>query len=386
MLFRLIKNETDFFSLRKAWADLLMQSSDPSVTQSWEWMHTWWQIYGKGRRDLHVICAYKNDRLVGIAPFSAERIPTNYYGVIRFRTLWLLGCGPVKGRSVVSDYLNLIVLKGLEDAFIQGLMKHLCHNGDWDEIILENVNAESDVPGLLKENAHRTGLTYTAMDTTRSIIAKLPNTWDEYINSISGSLRYKIRRGRKEFSRIGGTYYLVKEQRELPKAFADLERLHQHRWRSKGIAGAFSSCEWKSFHRKLMSLLLEKDQLKLSFLKLDNQPVAANYNFVFDNKIHFFQSGLIPHQNKHIRLGLLLHSYCIQEAINEGFKEYDFLQIGASGAGYKKMWENYSRDLLDIRICRCSNRENVYRLLTRISDFARKAKHVFETKISHHLT
>ena len=119
-----------------------------------------------------------------------------------------------------------------------------------------------------------------------------------------------------------------------------------------------------------------------SSLKLKGKNVAANYSFAFDHKVHFFQSGMIPHKNKHIRLGLLLHSYCIEDAIKEGYKEYDFLKIGAKGADYKKIWENYSRDLIEIRISKCSYKENIYRLLTRIFYFLRKIKHSISCDIT----
>ena len=87
--------------------------------------------------------------------------------------------------------------------------------------------------------------------------------------------------------------------------------------------------------------------------------MAANYNFVLGGKVHFFQSGMVQHENKHLRLGLILHSYCIEEAIREGLTEYDFLKVGQAGAEYKDMWGNCSRDLLDIRISRASRKEAV---------------------------
>jgi CelD/BcsL family acetyltransferase involved in cellulose biosynthesis len=252
----------------------------------------------------------------------------------------------------------------------------------WDEMIFDNVSAESASPDLLQRYSERYGLTFSVVDRSPSILIKLPKSWDDYLNTRSSSLRYKIKRGRTEFLRLGGTYYRVEKESELHQAFTDLERLHQDRWASKGTTGAFSSNEWKTFHRKLMPLLLKRGQLRLSFLRLNDHPVAAIYNFAFDNKIHFFQSGLMPHQNKHIRPGLLLHSYCIEEAIKDGFTEYDFLKSGKSGPGYKKMWGNYSRDLLTIRIARKSNKEKMYGLVRRAVSHARAIKATLQRNVS----
>ncbi len=357
-----IRQYSELLSLRDEWERLILNSCNPSITQSWEWMKTWWDVYGEERK-LLVLCGYKDGKLVGIAPLSVGRKRTYYFNYLKYKTIWFLGSGKTKARGVVSDYLNFIVEKGNEKRCIKGFLEYLSNHIGWDEIILENISTESAPPVLLQRFAQEYGLKLSIVSRTPSILIKLPDSWDEYIKSISSSLRYKIKRGRNEFGKLKGTYHLVKKESELPKTFADLGRLHQHRWNSKGKAGAFSSHEWKTFHQRLIPMLFDKGWLKLSFLKLNGQTVAVNYNFAFNKRIHFFQSGLIPHKNKHVRLGLLLHSYCIEEAINEGYEEYDFLQTGASGPGYKGMWGNCSRDLLTIRIARKSAKEKLYSLL-----------------------
>lgn len=368
-----IRQYSELLSLRDGWKRLILNSCNPCITQSWEWMKTWWDVYGK-ERELLVLCAYQDDKLVGIAPLSVGKERISHFKCLKYKTIWFLGSGKIKARGVVSDYLDFIVEKGNEVFCIKGFIGYLSNHISWDEIILENISAESASPVLLQRFAQEYGLKLSIVSRTSSILIKLPNTWGDFLQSISGGLRYKIKRGRKEFEKLSGTYHLVKDEEELPEAFSDLERLHQYRWKSKGGAGAFSSPEWKKFHNTLMPRLLKKGQLRLSFLKLDGKAVAANYNFAFDNKIHFFQSGLIPHKNKHIRLGLLLHSYCIEEATNEGFKEYDFLQVGTSGPGYKGMWSDYSRDLLTIRIARESNKERIYNCMNGALTYGRKVK------------
>lgn len=368
-----IRPYSELLSLRDEWERLILSSYNPSITQSWEWMKTWWDVYGKERK-LLVLCAYQDDTLVGIAPLSIGRERTSHFKCLKYKTIWFLGSGKTKDRGVVSDYLDFIVEKGNEKRCIKGFLEYLSNHIGWDEIILENISAESDSLGLLQRFAKEYGLNYNIINETPTILIKLPKSWDEYLKSTSGSLRYKIKRGRKEFAKLGGTYGFVEKKSELYKVVEALERLHQYRWSSKGIAGAFSSPEWKTFHMKLIPLLFDKGYLNLSYLGFGNEIVAVHYGFSFNNRLHFFQSGMIPHQNKHVRLGLLLHSYCIEEAIKEGCKEYDFLQIGASGPGYKTMWGNYSRDLLTIRIYKQSNKEKLYATLQKGLMLGRKLK------------
>lgn len=383
--FMVINNPEQFKYLKSGWNELLRKTAVRAVTQTWEWMYTWWEIYGN-ERELCIFVVYENNEIIGIAPFSVSRKPTRHFKLLRYKTMWFLGSGKVTGRNVTSEYLDLIICKGKEEAFVDALLEWMSHYSKWDEIIIDNISSESSIPDLLKLSAIRHSLNFQIRNRAPSILIHLPDSWEKYLKSIGSNLRYKIKRGRKEFEKLGGTYYLVKEQSKLSSAFHDLETLHQHRWENKGEPGAFSDPKWKAFHEKFIALAFKNKWLKLSFLQLNKKPIAANYSFVFDKKVHFFQSGMIANRNKHIRPGLLLHSYSIEEAIGEGNMEYDFLKVGRLDSGYKAMWGNYSRDLLELRISKCSNRENIYRLLTRISDFARKAKHVFETKISHHLT
>ncbi|MEW6378720.1 MAG: GNAT family N-acetyltransferase [bacterium] len=378
--FRIIDNSEEFESLHTVWNRLVQRSSNRAITQTWEWLYTWWEIYGD-ERYLFIILGSEGEEIIGIAPLSIHRENIRYFKLLPYKTAGFLGSGRTSERNVVSDYLDLIIREGREKDFIDGLVKCLSGLPAWDEIILENVSAESPASTLLHEAARKNGLNFQITKRTPSILIKLPDTWDEYLQSIQGSLRYKITRGRKEFNKLSGTYHVVQHEHELSKAFDDLEALHQHRWQGKGQPGAFFSRKWKAFHKKLIPLAFNNGWLKLCFLHLENRPVAANYNFAFDNKIHFFQAGLIPHENTHVRLGLLLHSYCIEEAIHEGYKEYDFLKIGGQGAGYKEMWENYSRDLLEIRISRRSTQENMYRLLTGCYNLIRRGKHEIESKI-----
>jgi len=364
MMFRAKSKGSEIDELREGWCRILEGKAQGSVTQTWHWNKTWIDVYGK-ERDLYTLCAYENGKLCGIAPLAFSKNPVKHFGILGYRTMWFLGSGKTRERSVLSDYLDFIIEKGKEEGFIAGFVEYMKNYPDWDEIILENVSCESLSPGLLKKHCSRGGLMCDIVGRVPSFLIKLPSTWENYLGSISSGLRYRIKRGREEFDRLGGVYILIKDEKELDNAFRDLGKLHQERWTSKGEPGAFASEEWKTFHARLMKNIFKEGWLKLCFLRLNGVPLAANYNFAYNNKIHYFQSGMVPHENKHVRPGLLLHSFCIEEAINEGFEEYDFLQAGGKGAGYKEMWGNYSRDLLRIRISRNSGKEKIYRMLNR---------------------
>jgi CelD/BcsL family acetyltransferase involved in cellulose biosynthesis len=372
MKFSIVRNDSDFYSLKPKWDKILLSSEDCAITQTWEWMTTWWRVYGKSKK-LFIICGYVNNELIGILPLSTDKKALSIKGFF-LKSYHILGSGRTKQRGVVSDYLNIITKKGYEDKFIRNLFPFLEKNREWDEIIIENIDATSRLFELFIRYLPETSLFLSIKKKHPSPFIQLPDSWEEFLNNISTNLRYKIKRGRKEFENIGGSYRAIQQKKELSKAFQDLEQLHQYSWTSRGEPGAFSDKSWRSFHKILIPMIFNRNWLKLSFLDINGEPVAANYNFGFHRKVHFYQSGLIRHDNKHIRLGLLLHSYCIEDAIKQKYLEYDFLSVGKSGGEYKYLWTDLHRDLITVRLAKNGKKETLYKILLKIMPFVRKVK------------
>jgi CelD/BcsL family acetyltransferase involved in cellulose biosynthesis len=300
--FSMLSSESEFNSLREPWNDLLSQSDLASVAQTWEWQRNWWDIYGKDRQ-LNIIVGRENDKIVGIAPFSTTKQKRKRAGFIPYKTIYYLSTGVVSGRNVVSEYLDFIVCMERRREFVSGVLKWLVQYMDWDEILIESVSAESDLPALMKEGSAFLNLRFEITKDLPSVLIKLPQSWSVYLETADSTLRYKINRGRREFEKVKGKYERIDDEGGLADAFLELERLHQHRWESRGGAGAFSDPKWREFHRRFILFAHRNGWLRLSFLLLDGKAVSANYNFAFHEKIHFFQSGIIPHENKHLRLG-----------------------------------------------------------------------------------
>ncbi|MBN1546068.1 MAG: GNAT family N-acetyltransferase [Syntrophaceae bacterium] len=375
--FKVVSNPDEFAAIRNTWANALKKSSERAITQTWEWLHTWWTCYGH-ERNLRLIVGYDKNEIIGIAPFSLQKRYTKRFRLLPYKTMCFIGGGFTRDRNVVSDYLNIIIATGYEPDFVDGVVNLLNGMRDWDELLLENISVESCIPDLLLRSANQYNINYRVLNRSPSILIKLPARWEDYLGNISSGLRYRIMRGIKEFHKLNGCHEKILAEGDLQTAFDELGRLHQYRWESRGEPGAFSSSTWKKFHKSFIPLAFKSGWLDLSFLRLNGQRVAGNYNFQFDKRVHFFQSGMIPHENKHIRLGLILHSFCIEDAIRRGMKEYDFLRVGMRGSGYKEMWGNYSRELLDIRLARPGIKENLYLGLSKIARILKP-----DTNLSH---
>ncbi len=97
--------------------------------------------------------------------------------------------------------------------------------------------------------------------------------------------------------------------------------------------------------------MLNNGNLELWFLSVDGENIAALYNIRYRNKIYNYQGGLDVSFDKRLAPGLLLHSHCIEEAIREGLREYDFLLMGDMDS-YKKRWTRDYRYMCDVYLAR----------------------------------
>lgn len=79
-----VDNFNDFLALQEKWKKVL-QLSDHTIFQTWEWLSTWWRYFGKGRR-LLVLLAEVDGEIRGIAPlmYSVESKFGVRQGIIEF--------------------------------------------------------------------------------------------------------------------------------------------------------------------------------------------------------------------------------------------------------------------------------------------------------------
>src|SRR3989304_8770326 len=139
-------------------------------------------------------------------------------------------------------------------------------------------------------------------------------------------MRYKIRNERRKLEKSTGNVVIRNtcDEIKLSSDFQEFMRLHQTRWLSRNMEGAFSSAKFTLFHKNVVSSLMKSGYLDLIFLSVDGKNRAATYNIIYNNKVYFYLSGLETNNGKGA-FGLILHSYCIEEAIKSRIHEYDFM-------------------------------------------------------------
>jgi len=355
--FRLVSNSDALPALAPQWRALLDQSAFPEPMLSPDWLFTWWKYYGHNRK-LAVGLFYDRERLVGIAPMC-RRIHF-YRPGIPFRRLEFMGSGSSDVDGVCSEYLSVIASRGDERAvaiaFIQGVKEYAF--GAWDECVLEMINGENYMVSHLTAAFTNAGLAVEHSTGTAAPFITLPRDLDGYLKMLTAKNRQRFRRTLRNFDAwVGkGGYELRRatDQTSFATGWSILNNLHGRRWRADGFAGAFSAERFGSFHYEYTQKILQSGQLDLVWLMASGRPLAAMYNIKTSHKIYFYQGGRDINLPENISIGSVIIALVIQDAINSGYQEFDFM---GGAIDYKKRFTSTMRPLVELRAVRPTLRE-----------------------------
>ena len=369
---RLITDTQDLHDLRPAWEDLHSRSVDRELNLHPLWLLPWWDVFGADeQRALRVLAFLDQDRLVGLAPLLVR--PHVYAPALVFRRLENLGSGEQAADETCGDYLGILAERGREAdvaaAFAQALVSGGA--GTWDELLLASMDGGSPLPTLLQSAFVDCGYLAILEQWSVSPYISMPGTWDEYLAGLKTSRRAQIRKALRNFENWAGEAPVLRRVRsadDLDEGKRILVELHGERWTADGV---FASARFRRFHELLMPALLAAGGLDLGWISVRGVPVAAFYNFVWENKVSFYQGGRRLDTPAEVQVGMAMHACLIRSAIEEGRREYDFL---AGVSQYKTSFALASRPILRLRVARPSMREMARAGLARFVSGARAAR------------
>ncbi len=275
-----------------------------TIFQSYAWQQNWLRHYGKPGRVVSIRVREGND-LVGL--WNLYKHPSGW------RALRPLGVGP-------SDYLGPI--------------------GDYSDLFREAISTLNDkhfvdvhqMPSDHGSLGSFEGL--EAIEQAKCLVLDLPGSFDQYVQSLSKSLRYDVRRINGKALKEKGAQVEWVTAGTVDK-FADaFFYLHRLRWKSRGLPGAFFA-KAERFQRDWMRIAAERNQLWLSLLIADGNPVGCVYAMRHEETCYFYQAGMDPAASN-LSPGTVLVAQTIQRAIEEGCTTFDFMR---GDEPYKRRWK-----------------------------------------------
>jgi len=345
-----VRNIRDFENLEAVWDELLRKSPDNDVFSSWEWLYSWWKIFGKGRV-LRILVAKEKGEIWGIAPLMLSKYKFLHFG--KLHKLEFIG-------SPQSDYNNFILVKK-KTACLRLFLNYLVSLSDWDYLELKELRSETFAANFFLKVRNKLSNLECKPGSICPYIS-LPRSDECFSKKLSRNMRRNLH---KRMRRLRKNYRVEFKTHEdfnsIEKAMNIFFDLHQKRWRAKGKCGVFANKAIRDFHMEVAKRFAKKGWLSLYFLTANDKPIAAIYSFDYKNKKYGYLTGFDPAYRMY-GVGSLLRLYVVEDSIRRGLKEYDLTR---GNEPYKADWANAVRRNLEIRAVNKGINAVTYHLATK---------------------
>ncbi len=335
---RVITEDEMFDELEESWTDLV-EMSEATIFQTYEWNRTWWKHYGENGQ-LHLVTVYREEKLVGIAPFFKDSI--NVFGVQGYHCLRFLGSdvsqpadGDLLGLISYTDYLDFIICPGFEEVVYLALLQYFFDcDIDYDEILLDVVPEDSTVWNYLIPMVKDIGMKFSVEECLSSQQITLEDGWQDYLMTVSKNSRSHIRRALKKIEHPDQKVFdefEVSREEDVLTFFERMVEFHQTRWNRLGSLGTFAERKNYEFHKEISQIFFKKGWLQINVLQPADDPeksVAIDINYRFKNRLYGVHSSL-DIDSKYYSLGpgsILLNATLKGVAESKQLDEYDFMR------------------------------------------------------------
>ncbi len=316
-------------AIESEWQNLFNQCPNATVFQSPAWLIPWvTHFIGDTLRAL--IVRRSDGHLIGIAPMF---LWTNETGE---RQLLPAGISH-------SDYIDCLIEPGTEqpcaDAFAEFLN---ALSTEWDVCRFEQLAWNARLIQLWPTARRREGEPCLTLALPPNLV-ELPRTLPKQIRQ---NLTYYQNRSAK----IGTVTYEVARPDSLAECLEALFCLHNACWKTRGVQGAFTDETVRSFHAEVAARCMAVGSLRLHTLRLNSKIIASAYCFKNASRTSLYLTGYDP-EFKQLSPGTLIIGRAIEQAVEDGSLEFDFLR---GREPYKYLWGATERPTFAIQF---SNRD-----------------------------
>jgi CelD/BcsL family acetyltransferase involved in cellulose biosynthesis len=310
-----IEHSVGFRALAEEWGHLHDACRDSTLFNSWEWLFSWWQAYGRGKQ-LCLLTCRSDGQLVGIAPLYLifERTGVG----ISARVMRLVGDG-----SADSDYLDFLVRPDMRTAVLSVLCERLVSDSRWDVLALRALPESSLLPAVFRRIAVRRKLSLRVEHALCAAL-KLPKTFNEFLQGRQPRFRTKLRALLKKLDKGDLQVDVHVAPGALRRRLRSLFALHQARWRGTGAQGVFNEPRKRNFYARFAPRFARRGWLRLYSLRCGESYLAHQLCFGAHGVTYLLQEGFDV-SDPSASYGQMLRAAVMRHLIEQGGTRYDFL-------------------------------------------------------------
>ena len=342
-----LADDESFRALETGWHELHDVCPDATPFNSWEWLRSWWQAYGEGRK-LRLLVWRIDKTIVGIAPLylvtEKSALGTNC-NVLRF-----IGDG-----SYDSDHLGFLFHPSARSAIWQRFAAWLRTNHEWDALVLREITSQDWIVDELRAEAHRDALQYRVERSARSVM-DLPESFDDFLKGRQARFRTKVRSLLRKLDQDRLVFETETEPRHLRKRVRSLYDLHQHRWTQAGGPGVFGSTSKRKFYAHFVPRFARRGWLRLYSLRNGDTYIAHELCFGGRGITYLLQEGFDARDQK-ASYGQMLRAAVVRHLIAHREVRYDFL---GGVSKHKEDWGALEHETVHVVVARNNVRGWLY--------------------------
>lgn len=270
-----------------------------------EWQELWWSAFQNGRSLAGFYLTDAAGQLTALA--SLSRCGDNFSFV---------------GNSDTFDYNDFVIARGTEPAFFPALLDAI-DSGGGRQLDLYSVGEDSPTLAMLPELARARGYSVDIAEEDVAPRINLPATWDEYLAGLSKKDRHELRRKlRRLEAHENWRWFCVSDPAEAAERTDTFLALMRD---SDPAKAEFLTADREAFFRRLIAATAAQGVLRLFFMEMDDKPVAASLCLDYDRVRMLYNSGHDT-EYRYYSIGLLLHALCLRDALEAGYRYFDFLR------------------------------------------------------------
>ena len=310
----------------------LQSKADSSVFIAWFWVKQWLAQKDLSTNNCLCVEVTLGDDTVGLALFGIKT--KKIFLGLSFRQYYLHKSGNIKEDQTWIEHNTFLLDKNHQ----QQVTNEICQQ-------LANINEIDDIKVGLSSPRFANSLNFTGFKLrteleSQGYLVDLSGCTclDDYLASLSKNTRASIKRSIKLLNQDSPLQLtLAKGAAEKDQVFKNIAELHRIKWRTTVYGSGFDNPCFYQFHQDLIQEQNSAQNCKLYTLYQDEQALGYVYLLTQGDKWSFYLSALHFNEDNRIKVGLVIHSLIIEQAIEQGIQVYDFL---AGEAQYKNSLSN----------------------------------------------
>ena len=314
--------------LRQAWDECVARTGG-DIYLTYDWCRVWWQYYGHGYEPCLLVFR-QDEQVVGLLPMMIDRL---WLGPVRLRIAKIVGSEwtPVlMTPPVAAEHATAIYARAIE---------HLLRQEQCDAVRFAPLAGEGPSRRQILQACEQIGPAACLVRDRElgvNAVIDLPASYEQYLAGLKSNYRSTIRRIRKKFeSEYAPVAEVIDDPARIEAAFDEFYNLHQARWHEVGKAGHFGEFpQALPYNRDLLRTLAAQGRAWISRLRVNDQTIACEYNYVFNGVLYSRLAGRRTDEPwAHMSVARLSMLYLIEECMARGVHR---IVLGTGGDQHKR--------------------------------------------------